>query len=121
MVLMIVSIVGANLFQGYWLYQAYRLNHRDMNRHANMALGAAVSRTELSRAQDVLGSFDSVGQVVFHTIEKPMPEMRGEKRITLLGDSLTARRPNDSDKTIHITLRETETQDSMRQDRKSVV
>jgi len=115
MVLMIVSIVGANLFQGYWLYQAYRLNHRDMNRHANMALGAAVSRTELSRAQDVLGSFDSVGQVVFHTIEKPMPEMRGEKRITLLGDSLTARRPNDSDKTIHITLRETETQDSMRQ------
>lgn len=115
MVLMIVSIVGANLFQGYWLYQAYRLNHREMNRHANIALAAAVSRTELSRAQDVLGSFDSVGQVVFHTAEKPLAEIHGKKRIVLLSDSLPAALHNDSDKTIHITLHEAQAQDSMRQ------
>ncbi len=114
MVLMVISILGANLFQGYWLYQAYRLNHREMTRQVNMALGAAVSRSELSRVQDVLGSFDSVSTVVFHAKGEGRGDSFAMKRMLVLTDSLKAGMEFESDKRIHIVLKESEEQDSLR-------
>lgn len=115
MVLMTVSILGANIFQGYWLYQAYRLNHREMTRQVSMALGAAVSRSELGRVQEVLGSFDSVTTVVFHARTSQEEDMTGGKQMVILSDSLQEG-PDEfqSDKRIHIILKEAEEQDSMR-------
>lgn len=70
MVLMVVSILGANLFQGYWLYQAYNFNHRQMSRQLNIALGTAISHSELSNVQRLIGNLDSIGNAVLIPIEK---------------------------------------------------
>lgn len=64
MVLMVVSILGANLFQGYWLYQAYNFNHRQISRQLNIALGTAISRSELSNVERLVGNLDSIGNAV---------------------------------------------------------
>ncbi len=114
MVLMVLSIAGANLFQGYWLFQAYRLNHREMTRQVNMALGAAVSRSELGRVQEVLGSFDSVSTVVFHAGGEPQGDGYGIKRMVLSTDSLNPAVDIEADKRIHIVLKESEAKDSLR-------
>jgi two-component system phosphate regulon sensor histidine kinase PhoR len=70
MVLMVVSILGANLFQGYWLYQAYNFNHRQISRQLNIALGTAISHSELSNVQRLIGNLDSIGNAVLIPIEK---------------------------------------------------
>jgi two-component system phosphate regulon sensor histidine kinase PhoR len=70
MVLMAVSIVGANLFQGYWLYQAYNFNHRQMSRQLNIALGSAISRSELNNVQRLIGNLDSIGNAVLIPVDK---------------------------------------------------
>lgn len=112
MVLMVLSIVGANIFQGYWLYQAYRLNHREMTRQVNMALGAAVSRSELGRVQEVLGSFDSVSTVVFHTSSQDLPDSVARILQDSLGRQTLAQ--SEQDKCIHLVLHEHQAKDSLR-------
>jgi two-component system, OmpR family, phosphate regulon sensor histidine kinase PhoR len=64
MVLMTVSILGANFFQGYWLFQAYQLNHREMTRLVNISLSNAVTRSEIGRVQVIMGGFDSLSTAI---------------------------------------------------------
>lgn len=48
LVLMIICILGINLFQGYWLYTSYGLAYDQFNRSINGALGAALEhKTEM--------------------------------------------------------------------------
>ncbi len=116
MVLMVLSIVGANIFQGYWLYQAYRLNHREMTRQVNMALGAAVSRSELGRVQEVLGSFDSISTVVFHTGSQGLSDSVAHAHTVVMPDSPDEQTiaQSSQDKCIHLVLREHQVKDSLR-------
>lgn len=114
MVLMVLSILGANLFQGYWLYQAYRLNHREMTRQVNISLITAANHTELNDAQRVLGSFDSIGTVVFKThsnTERAKPE---NGNITLFSDSLPLPDSLTKNKVIRIGLKDSDKSDSLR-------
>jgi signal transduction histidine kinase len=86
MVLMTVSILGANFFQGYWLFQAYQLNHREMIRLVNISLSNAVTRSEIGRVQVIMGSFDSLSA----SMPQVLPEGNKKRSLQLV------RVPSDS-------------------------
>lgn len=114
MILMTVSILGANLFQGYWLYQAYRLNHREMTRQVNFSLSTAVSRGELSGVQRVLGSFDSIGATTFQSPEKLTPGHSEADRVVVFAEPGQAADSLLSGKAVRFAFRPADGQDSMR-------
>lgn len=114
MVLMVLSILGANLFQGYWLYQAYRLNHREMTRQVNISLITAANHTELNDAQRVLGSFDSIGTIVFKTHGNTEGVKPDSGKVVPFADSLPLPDSLRENKAIRIALRGSAESDSLR-------
>lgn len=55
LLLMIVCILGINLFQGYWLYNSYRVNYRQFTKDINEALFHAVQGRQLLDVKKWIG------------------------------------------------------------------
>ncbi|MGX5818132.1 sensor histidine kinase [Chitinophaga lutea] len=97
--LMCACILGIFIFQGYWLYQAYRVKVQDFSRDANISLWAAADRPGVFAMRDSLiappGARPRV-MVFTSTVDRLRPDSLGHIRISRTVNARTMGRSSGS-------------------------